>query len=185
MGLHTGWGKFIESLVEHGFPETDLPEDSVNFEPIIGTRVRFIQQKNEAATAKYGKRKAKSGNATYDRTDVVVAQVYETSTSTGKPNGGIRQKTTTKPSALGAKNKKDSSDRDLADLADETLQGILGDKDGTILRRGLSLEVTKRLMKHAQRDAVRELMYSNEYLAGAVKRGLIAFDQKTQTITAA
>ena len=195
-----GWGLFISSLVEHGFPENDLPEDEVNFEPIIGWRVRFVQQTNEKATAKYGKRKAKKGKGEYDRTDVVVSQVYDYVTHDGKKEG----KTTTRPTSRSVSSAASQGTRaaattsrssgkpngrvkevDLTDDADALLIEILGDKDGEIKRKGLTMEVTKRRMKDPNRDALRDLIFSDDYLTGAEERGLIGYDQKTQTVTAA
>ena len=202
-----GWGLFISSLVEHGFPENDLPEDEVNFEPIIGWRVRFVQQTNEKATAKYGKRKAKKGKGEYDRTDVVVSQVYDYVQPTAR-GGKAALKTTARPTSRSVSSAasrsrttattatsrssgkpngrvQEQSERHLEDDADTLLIEILGDKDGEIKRKGLTMEVTKRRMKDPNRDALRDLIFSDDYLTGAEERGLIAFNQKTQTVTAA
>ena len=193
-----GWGLFIASLVEHGFPENDLPEDEVNFEPIIGWRVRFVQQTNERATAKYGKRKAKKGKGEYDRTDVVVSQVYDQTTKGGsktttRPTSRsaapvASRSGTTAPSATSRSSGKPNGkvkEVDLTDDADTLLIEILEGKDGEIKRKGLTMEVTKRRMKDPNRDALRDLIFSDDYLTGAEERGLIEFNQKTQTVTAA
>ena len=193
-----GWGLFIASLVEHGFPENDLPEDEVNFEAIIGWRVRFVQQTNERATAKYGKRKAKKGKGEYDRTDVVVSQVYDQqaakgsrSKATTRPTGA-RSATSSRATAVTPTTSRSSSkpngrvkEVDLTDDADALLIEILEGKDGEIKRKGLTMEVTKRRMKDPNRDALRDLIFSDDYLTGAEERGLIGYDQKTQTVTAA
>jgi hypothetical protein len=60
-------------LVKAGFPESSLPEDAINFEAIIGTRVRFVQVIDEAAKKKGLKQKAKNGKE-YDRTRPSVEQ---------------------------------------------------------------------------------------------------------------
>ena len=45
IGGNTAAAKFIASLCEAGFPESKFDEDpdSINFEPMVGTRVRFGQ----------------------------------------------------------------------------------------------------------------------------------------------
>jgi hypothetical protein len=157
---NSGLGKFIASMVEHGFPEEDLPEDEINFEPIIDQRVRFAQVVNEGATKKYGKRKAKVGKGEYDRTDLVVSAVYgeaETkrtgrSSSAGKPNG------------LLPKSSKKSTD-DVAGLATSTLLDILAANDGELAKSKLPNKVTLALMKHPLREEVRRLIYSDEFLS--------------------
>lgn len=191
-----GWGLFLSTMVDKGFPEESLPENEVNFEAIIGWRVRFVQQVNEASTAKVGKRKDRKTGKEYDRTDIVVAKVYEKEetrkgtgktaarpTSAAQSKGGSSKMMTTSRSS-GKPNGK-AQEEDLTEDADTVLLEILADKDGEIKRKSLSIEVTKRRMKDPNRDAIRELVYGEGYLTGAEERGLIAFDQKTQTITAA
>ena len=184
-----GFGLFIASLVDKGFPETNLSETETNFEPIIGWRVRFAQQVNEASNKKSGKRKDKKTGKEYDRTDVVVSQVYGPAQgnkgagkSTARPTG---KTTTSRSSKPAGKSNGKIQESDLTEDADTVLLEILGDKDGEVARRSLSIEVTKRRMKDPNRDAIRELIYSEGYLTSAEERGLIGFDQKTQTISAA
>ncbi len=79
IGAKTGTALFFGSLMNNGFPEDRFSDDpnSVNFEPAIGARVRFVQRKNEESTRKLGKRKDKKTGKEYDRTDLVVDTVYE------------------------------------------------------------------------------------------------------------
>jgi len=191
LNANTGMGLFIDTLVMKGFPEERLPEDVVNYEAIIGTRCQFAQQVNAKATDKYGQRKAKTGKGTYDRTDLIVAAVHSLpEESSGKrPTSGpaLSAGTKTAKTAPTSRSKPNGkiTEEDLTDLTDETIVAILADKDGEIKRKGLSIEVTKRLMKHPQRDPMRELISSDAYLAGAVERGVIAFNEQTQVISAA
>lgn len=187
--LNTPMGLFLGSLVEKGFPESDLPDleagEPLNLEAINGTRVRFVQQVNEKSTAKAGKRKDKKTGKEYDRTDTVVAAVYLDAPKEVKKG--------TKATTTAAKGTKAASkpngrikeeEPDLTETADELILEILGDKE-KIARKALSIETTKRRMKHPYRDPLRELISSDDYLEGAVERGVIEFNQKTQVITAA
>lgn len=80
-GSNIDWGLFTDSLctpaVGKGFPEELLPEDELNWSNIIGTRVRLVQRVNEEANKKFGKRKDATGEEKYDRTDLVVEEVYQ------------------------------------------------------------------------------------------------------------
>lgn len=79
IGEKTGTAIFFASVCAGGFPDDRLSDDpnTVNFEPIIGSRVKFVQRKNEELTRKRGKRKDKKTGKEYDRTDLVVDTVYE------------------------------------------------------------------------------------------------------------
>jgi hypothetical protein len=79
IGGNTSTAKFFGSLVAAGFPEDNFSDDpdSVNFEPAIGARVKFVQRKDEESTRKLGKRKDKKTGKEYDRTDLVIDAVYE------------------------------------------------------------------------------------------------------------
>ena len=173
---NSGLGKFIASMVEHGFDETELPEDEINFEPIIGQRVRFVQVVNKEATEKYGKRKARVGKGEYDRTDLAVSAVYgkadrKATRVSKKGNGAV--------AATPGRGKK--QDEDVTELATATLLEILAANKGSIDKARLPNKVTLALVKHPQRDEVRRLVYSDEFLA--TEQGW-TYDQssKTQTI---
>ena len=103
---NTNFSLFINDLVKAGFPESNLPEDAINFEAIIGTRVRFVQVIDEAAKKKGLKQKAKNGKE-YDRTRPSVEQVY------ALPKGG------------GAKAAAGKSDADLEKMAAQSLVALL------------------------------------------------------------
>lgn len=156
---------FIVSLVEAGFPETSLPEDRINYEAMIGTRVRFVQRPNEEKTKRLGKRKGKDGKAEYARTDLVVEQVYSLATNgraTKKPMvkaaAPVKGKAVTKPGNGHA------ADVDLDELAVETLLGILADR-APINKAKLSVPVLKALKTHPQRQDVYKLLFDDDFLA--------------------
>lgn len=204
---NTDWARLLTSLVDAGFPESNLPEDRINFEPIIGTRVRFKQERDEAAMVKAarsyrtsngkfnerGEKKGKDGKY-YPLTYVVVEAVLAlpgSGTTKGKPAAkAVAGKPTpvkgaTKPVAGKANGKVQE---DLTALADETLQAILADNDGEIMKSKLPVKIAQKLgVKHPHREEVRRLIYSDEYLVEAAERGVVLYDpsDKTQTIYAA
>ncbi len=172
-----GWGLFISTLVEKGFPETRLPEDVVNYEAIQGTRVTFDQRVNEDANKRFGKRAAKVGKGSFDRTDLVVSAVVAL-----PAEGGVAAPAATTKSGKKTAVVTPVEAVDLVTLADETLGAIAKAKGGTVARKNVSIEVTKKLMKHPHRDAVRDLIYSEAYLKGAEERGLLVFDEEAQNV---
>jgi hypothetical protein len=168
LGANTAFAKLITSLVEAGFPETNLPEDRINYESIIGTRVRFVQRKNEEETKRLGKRKDKKTGKEYDRNDLVVDQVYELpGTAPAKGKGGKAN-----PPAKTGKGKTNGSVKlaaapevDLEQLAKDTLATIVVDAGGSIAKSKLSMKVLTKLMKDPNREDVRKLIFTDEFLA--------------------
>lgn len=177
IGGKTNFGQFVTSLVAGGFPESELPEDTFDYSAILGMRARFVQVKDEAANRKLGKRVGKDGKE-HDRTTTAVEKVYargqsgltpakKVTTASGKPNGAAKTV-------------------DLDALTDETLTAILQKSDGAINKAKLPAQVAITLgAKHPHREDVRARMFSEDYLASAVERGLIDYDPsvKPQTIT--
>lgn len=175
---------FINSLVEAGFPETSLPEDSINYEAIIGTRVRFEQRNNDEKTKRLGKRKGKDGKE-YNRQDLVVMAVYSLP-GTSKPatKGKSAPAVKTKPGAVAPTSRAkvvDAADNDaLLELADETLVGIISSRGGTILKGKLSVPTLNALKGNPQRQDVQKLFISDEYLTRENGWG---YDATTQELT--
>lgn len=166
LGANTAFAKLITSLVEAGFPETSLPEDRINYESIIGTRVRLVQRKNEEETKRLGKRKDKKSGKEYDRNDLVVDQVYELpgAKAEAKKTGGKANP----PSKTGKKTAAPAAaepEVDLEQLAKDTLVAIIADAGGSIAKSKLSMKVLTKLMKHEQREDVRKLIFTDEFLA--------------------
>lgn len=185
LGATTGVGKFISSLVDSGFPETNLPEDEINFEAIVGTRVRFVQRTDVEATKKYGKRKSKDGKREYDRQDLVIDQVYslpeaEEAPAPTKPGAkGSKPAAAAKP----AKGKPADTAANVDELASETLLTILADNKGKIAKSKLSLKVLNALMKHPQREEVRKRVFSDDFLGQKGQGWTYDPTDKNQTIS--
>lgn len=103
-------GIFINSLVNpieggDGFPESRLGEDDdpeITYQPVVGTRVRFIQQERTGKRA--GTQTAKDGRV-WPLKDLVVAKVYDLPQAAGKANGKAA-----KPVAKAAKGKAVDTD---------------------------------------------------------------------------
>ena len=149
LGNKTDFALFLNSLVVKGFPETRLPEDTVNFEAIIGTHVRFVQVRNERMAEQKKKRLDKRTGREYDYTNTVVDQVY---TLPPTPKHGVIP---ADPTSNGV----------LHSLTQETLLTILAEKNGKVERKHLDMETLKRLITHPDRDKVRELIKSEAFLA--------------------
>ena len=85
-------GIFVNSLVNpieggDGFPESRLGENDdpeITYQPVVGTRVRFIQQERMGKRA--GTQTAKDGRV-WPLKDLVVAKVYDLPQAAGKSNG--------------------------------------------------------------------------------------------------
>jgi hypothetical protein len=184
LGANTAFAKLITSLVEAGFPETNLPEDEINFESIIGTRVRFVQRTDVEGTKKLGKRKDKKTGKEYDRQDLVIEQVYSLPGASA-PTAAGKAAPKAKATAAKAGGKKAAAaatqGEDVAELASSTLIDILGENDGSISKAKLGMAVLKKLMKHAQREDVRKFLADNDSL-GSIDG--IAFDGTTVSIAA-
>jgi hypothetical protein len=181
LGANTGFAKFISSLVEAGFPETNLPEDSINFESIIGTRVRFVQRTDVESTKKLGKRKDKKTGKEYDRQDLVIDQVYSLpGTETAKPAAKAAKAAPTK--AGKGKTAAVPAGADVAELATETATTILAEAGGSITKAKLGMKVIAKLMKHPEREAVRKFLGDDANLAAI--DGL-EYDAATSTLSIA
>src|ERR1035437_3515836 len=85
-------GIFINSLVNpteggEGFPEDRLMEDDteVSYQPVVGTRVRFVQQ--AATGTRAGKTQKGKDGREWPVRELVVAKVYDLPQAAGKSNG--------------------------------------------------------------------------------------------------
>ena len=197
LGASAPWSKFINSLCENGFPESNLPEDEINFEAIIGTRVRFVQVAEiDRTTGKPRKRVAKKGKfkgKEFDQTNTEVSAVIALpGTSSGKsktpPKGEAKPLGTKATKAAGGKANGKAVEVDLTEEADQVLLGMLEKAGGELAKRQLPVKLGLALStKNPNREELRRLIYTDEYLLDAVERGVIEFDQssKAQTISAA
>jgi hypothetical protein len=130
--------------------------------------VRLVQQKDDVAMAKaaknhktskgkfneQGQRLGKDGKF-YNQTRLAVEQVYEASEA----------KSSARPSAKDGKASKASKGPNLNDIATETLLAILKDSDGQIAKAKLPVKIQTKLgSKHPQREDLRKLIFSDEFL---------------------
>ncbi len=165
LGASTSFAKLITSLVEAGFPETLLPEDAINYEPIIGTRARFVQRKNEEDTKKLGKRKDPKTGKEYDRNDLVIDQVYDLpGTKPAAPSKGGKANPPSK-TAKGKAAPAAAAEVDVEQLAKDTLVSILADAGGSLAKSKISMKVLTKLMSDPNRENVRNLVFTDEFLA--------------------
>lgn len=190
LGAGTSWAKFITSLVEAGFPEGNLPEDSIDFSSIIGTRVRFKQQTDVEGTKRLGKRKDKKTGKEYDRQDLIVETVYDLPGSKpatagkgkAKPAAAAAGKVKAKPAA--AETEEDGVD--IQELSGTTLVAVLEANDGTIAKAKLGLQILKQLgTKHPQREDVRAFLADDANLATLAEEGLITYNKAKGQIAVA
>lgn len=187
IGARSEVGIFIQSLVDGGFPEelfSDDPE-SIDYRPMIGTRVRLVQEVNQEKTKRQGQQKGKDGKL-YDRKDLKVATVH--ALPEAKPAKGAKG---AKPAAAASKvapakgkGKQAEPEVDVAELAGETIREILGEqKDNTIAVSKVSMAVLKKLNKDPNRDDVREWLidsdnYENiEGVTYNAKKGTLTLDE--------
>jgi hypothetical protein len=173
LGANSGFATFIASLCDNGFPDTKFPEDEFNWEAMIGTRVRFKQQINEALTKKLGKRKGKDGKAEYSRTDLVIDAVYDV-----KSSGAATGKTASK-----GRQAADTGGVDVDDLTEATIkQALAKAPKGTLPKSKLSMKVLTLLMKQPEkiREAARVKANNDEFLGGLDG---ITYDVDEQTVS--
>lgn len=171
-GFTTPFGRFMDSLIEQGYDESELPDleggDPLNLETLIGERFRFKQEVDEEATKKFGKRVSGSGKnkREYDRTNTVIAAVL------GKAGKGSSSKSSSKASGSKKAAKEDDED-DLESEAADVLKDVLAKE--SVNRKNLSLPVTKALMKNANKDALKKLILDEEWQE---KQDWLSIDKK-------
>lgn len=187
LGASTAFAILLNSMVEAGFPEDRLPEEDFDFRAIIGTRVRFVQRKNEDATKRLGKRKDAKTGKEYDRQDLVVDQVYDLPSTETKSNGKAAKPNgkAAAPAAKG-KGKQTEPEVDLAELAGTALQEILGANKGEIAKNKLSLKLltTPCLKGNDHREDVRKWIFDDDNLATLVEAGVIAYNKSKGILSA-
>ncbi len=179
LGGGTAFAKLITSLVEAGFPETNLSETEINYEPIIGTRVRFVQRVNAEDTKKLGKQKDKKTGKEYERKDLLIETVYELAKA-NKPAAK-----SAKPAGKTAKGA--APVEDIKDLSGRALLEIVQAAGGSITKQKTSMKtlLTPLLKGNPQRDAVRQWLQNDDNLNELVADGAIAYDQESGEIQVA
>lgn len=169
IGANSAVAKFIASLVEAGFPLTKLSDDpdSINFEPIIGARVRFGQAQVLGKDGKVRMRVAKKGKfkgKEFPDTTTIIEQFYELP---AKGKGGK----TVEP-VKGKKGKQAEPDEDEEpatpkSLATTFLLKIVKASKGKLAKAKISMALLKPengLYKHPEREAIRKLLTSDKFL---------------------
>ena len=186
-GIHPSskFGKLLGSLVENSngqFSEetlgfTNWPENRLNFGAMVGARVKFTRVKDAELQEKFGKKKDKKSGKEYDRDYLAVAEVFSVVTPKGSKSG--------KPSA----GKSKAVEFDAQDAADTVLPVIVEKAGGTLQKRQLSAKLqvtlTSKHPLYENRDAIRELILSDDYLVEASDRGVIEYDAKKQVLSVA
>jgi hypothetical protein len=162
---------FIQTLVEAGFPEDRLSEEAINFESVLGTRLRLAQRTNDEKTKKLGPRVDKKTKKSYAWTDLVVEAVYDLpgkGKAVGRPAGpgkagagGSKGKGASAPGA-----KKTSADVDYTEEATDVLLTILAERS-PIAKGKLRVPVLKALTgKPAdERDGIYKALFDEDFLA--------------------
>ncbi len=175
---------FINSLCNpangDGFPEDRFSEsdEEINYMPIIGTRVRLVRPKVEERTGKENKQVVvKDGKTnTYDRRELMVSQVYEVPSAKTKGANGNGHAAKT-GAAKGGKG------TGVDDLAAQTILAILAkEKSGRIEKSKLSMRVLTSLTSNPQREPVRKLVNSDDFLGRELGWN---YDSETEVLTVA
>ena len=189
-GAKTPVGRFLTTLVQKGGDaiEAVLPNleegAALNLDGVAGSRVRFVQEKDEAGTAKRGQREVKDPKtgkvAKYDRTNTVISAVYEVGSGAGaakqaapKTNGSGKAKAAAADASA------------VADLALEILLTVLGDtENGSISKAKLRVPVMQALGKNPLRAEVIAYLFDDNNLS-ALKGVAYNPADKAQTISLA
>ncbi len=186
--------KFIESLEAAGFPaESRFPdineEKKINFEGMIGTRIRVVNEIDEEATKKFGKRKVTKGKhkgKEFNRTFTKVTKVFDVADEA--PAKG--KKTSTKVNTKGKKAEVADDDEDEVPaisnkVADKFLVALVkAQPKGTLDKTGLALAISRYAQKIKMdtddRDAMRSHLVADEYAAvvDAAEREVVELSKK-------
>lgn len=191
LGANTKFANFITSLCEAGFPETNLPEDRICYEAIVGTRVQLIQREDPAMKGK--KRIDKATKKEYPYTFTAVDDVLalpEAAEAPAAPAAKAAAKAAPKTAAKPAAGKTKVAapvaepEPEESDLDAETtvaLMDALGQKSPQKVG-DLSMWVLKNRMKHPQREAIRSRIVDKAFLA--TEDGW-TFDKAAKTVAVA
>jgi hypothetical protein len=181
IGANTPTGKFLDSLIEAGFPESNLPDleagEALNLEGMIGTRIRLKQQKDEEGTKKRGKRIDPKTKKEYDRTETVVSNVYSL------PGGAAKAASKGGPKLVAGTNEvRDKADEAIIALCQAAAKADKKNATGRIPTSKLSVGVLKQLAGDKLKDAVRKMVNDEAYLTGGTERGMFVFDETESTV---
>lgn len=191
LDVDTQLGKFVVSLVEGPgtrFADTTLG-DLRNYDAVAGTRATFKKVVDEELTKELGPKKGKPGtkNAGKDfpREDLLVAEIIslpDPKKAGAKPKTAPKAKATAPAAAPAAPAAAPAEAAPAVNAGnpDETLQAIIAGNNGTIELAKLSAAAIrfglKAKMDKKGYEALRDQLTGEEYLAGAVERGVIAIE---------
>jgi hypothetical protein len=204
---NTEFIRFVSSAVENGFPEAELEDGGgKNFECMegwrfIGAREKDREQQIRVGRARLkakgkknptedecfeaGKREVKKGEHKGKKFDLDVLLVSKT---IGKDDGD--EKPTGKPSQKASKPAKkaevandDDNDSPDTDRLDEVLRAVLlAEANGTLSRGKLQGAIVtwaaENDVEKAERTALKDAIYDEEYLNDAEERGIITYDSE-------
>jgi hypothetical protein len=173
------FGQFVGSMIAAGFPEEELGV-GVNFEPILGARVRFVRKVDEEATKKLGKRKGKDGKE-YNRDLLLVDAVLGRAEQKAKGKAKAAPKTAAKGAKKAAAAGTDQLDAILIAVVEDSKSGSVEQKNlaGAFVRHAL-----KNGIAQEDRKALQAQIVDAAYLEDAAARGIVAYDGTTVSAAA-
>lgn len=199
--------KFIASLEEAGFPaEARFPditeEKKINFEGMENYgRVRIVNEIDEEAQKKFGKRKVTKGkhkgkefNRTYTKVSKFWAPGEEPVTDGASAKKATSAKAKTRD--VEADDDNDGDDDDTPTVSNKVADRVMGlvlagAKNNTIKVVDIALAVTRLASKAANkideetRDVLRKQFSEKAWLSDAAERGVISYDAKKGIVSEA
>lgn len=192
----TEFATFVQSVVDAGFDGLD--EEGRDFSSLVNQRFTFEKRINterqmaagrkklgkkakdatDAEIMEAGKRKdANDPKKSYNHDMLAVTAALGPQESTGKGKKAAKA-----APAKGKAAKAEESDEVSPKQADKVLLAILEDaKNNTVKRTQLGSLIARYALendlKDEQRDALREAINDDDYLASAVKRGVVEYDE--------
>ncbi len=169
LGQNQPAARFINSLVEANFDENRLSDDpdSINYEPIIGTRVRFVQSPVLDRDGKPKQRLVKKGThkgKTFPVTTTTIDQVYELPGTKGSKKTAAPVATKGKKTAVVEEADEEET---VESLATAFILKVVAANKGKLAKAKVSMALLKPengMSKHPQREAVRKLVLSDKFL---------------------
>jgi hypothetical protein len=180
LGGGTPLSKFIQSydaLSEEGASSED--ETVVNFEPIIGQRVRFVQVPYSADELASLKRRNKPTTRKDTKGKDWPLQWLQVEAVYGPAEVLSKAKAAAKGKAVAKGNGKAAASPSVDELAVSTLIDIVKGNGGSIPKSKLSMRVLKALAGNPQQNAVRTLVNTDDFLN--LNEGW-DYNEKAQTI---
>jgi hypothetical protein len=155
----------LGSMFDAGFPEPDYEEGGdIDLTSLLNQRFRFVQVKDETAKTK---QLGKNGKE-YDRKILQVTAYHGEATEAKPAKSGVKASSAFAKGgkANGAAKSNAAKDtEELTEYADGVLKDILtAAKGNKIDKSALTGAVTRKLLGNPKREAIRKLMFSDEYL---------------------